>query len=152
MSSAQQTANENAWLFASINVEGTMETTSDMTQATRFTRTTDGTGRIQTYSDETSYYSAFAPSIDENSGFIRMDPDGFGPPAVTFWLQRDKPFVLYSAGEDGPGLEGPAADDPRTVLTCPSRDQPVYLDNGSFAASEKEPMCLVDTLYYYAVV
>jgi hypothetical protein len=52
---AQQTATENAWLFASINVEGTMEATSDMTQATRFTRTTDGTGRIQTYSDGTSY-------------------------------------------------------------------------------------------------
>ena len=53
---------------------------------------------------------------------------------------------MYSAGEDGP-----TDADPRFVLTCPNREQPVFLDNGSYAASPGEPACKRDTLFYEAL-
>lgn len=127
---AQKTLAGEVWLLVNIDVQGTVVTTSDVNEATRFSPTGDGTGRIQTSRDGYSYYSAFAPYFNEDSGYIRMYPDGVVTPAVTFCLQSDNSLVVYSAGEDGPT---PA--DPRFVLTCPNRAQPVYLDNGSYGAS-----------------
>jgi hypothetical protein len=143
---AQKTLSGEVWLLANIDVQGTVVTTSDINEATRFSPTNDGTGRIQTSQDGNFFYSAFAPYFNEDSGYIRMYPDGVATPAVTFCLQSDNSLAVYSAGEDGPT---PA--DPRSVLTCPNRAQPVYLDNGSYAASPGEPTCVRDTLYYEAL-
>jgi hypothetical protein len=146
-SSAQQTVSEKVWLRASIDIQGTVVTTSNTDEATRFSPADDGTGRIQTSKNGYSYYSAFTPySNNENSGNIRMYPDGTATPAVTFCLQSDNSLAVYSAGEDGPEDETIPAD-PRFVLTCPNRDQEVYLDNGSY---EVWP-CVRDTLYYEAL-
>lgn len=138
-----QTVGERLWLLAPIDPQGTLITTNAIDQATRFSSSADGTGRIQTYSDGLFYYSNFAPVFNENSGYIRMYPSAFATLAVTFCLQSNNSFAVYSAGEDGQGL-----DDPTSVLTCATRNQPVYLDNGSFAVSGGDPSCAVTTLYY----
>ena len=144
---AQQTVSgEQVWLLANIDVQGTMATTSDINQATRFQPADDGTDQIYTFRDNEFYYSAFVPFFNEDSGYIRMYPDQFVRFAVTFCLKSDNSLGVYSAGEDGP-----TDADPRFVLTCPNREQPVFLDNGSYAASPGEPACKRDTLFYEAL-
>jgi hypothetical protein len=139
-------------LLASIDVRGAIVTTSDVNEATRFSPADDGTGRIQTSEDGDSYYSALELySTNENSGYIRMFPSNFAPPAVTFCLRSYNSLAVYSAGEDGPE-DGTIPANPRFVLTCPNRDQEVYLDNGSYEPSSDEPACVVDTLYYEALL
>jgi hypothetical protein len=148
-STTQQTATENVWLLGPPDgTSGQITTTSNGDLATRFSPATDGTGRIQVMSGGVTLYSLFTPFFARNSGFIsmfRQSPlqDSQEPQiAVQFCLQSDYTFFVRSDGVDGPG-----ADDASFVLTCPSRDRQVFVDNGSYQPGF-DSTCSRDTLYY----
>jgi hypothetical protein len=141
-STAQQTATENVWLLTTEGGQGPLYTTNSSDLATRFSPSTDGTGRIQVISSRNSpVYTVMAP-FNRNSGYIMMLTNEYMRPPVQFCLQSDGSFFVRSDGQDGPGL-----DDPSSILTCTKRDQLVMIDNGSYDGSF-DPTCKKDTLFY----
>jgi hypothetical protein len=141
-STAQQTATENVWLLTTEGGQGPLYTTNSSDLATRFSPSTDGTGRIQVISSRNSpVYTVMAP-FNRNSGYIMMLTNEYMRPPVQFCLQSDGSFFVRSDGQDEPGL-----DDPSSILTCTKRDQLVMINNGSYDGSF-DPTCKKDTLFY----